>query len=405
MTTPSEPNAPVPYELFEPLIATCVMTPDRHPLSPVVKWGVPLNVIGPSGCGKSERIEAACAGLGLPVHTVYPASMVPEDFRGVPVPDGVGGAALACTMSEAKALIELGRGVLFIDELSTAGKRVQGAALGLVNNRRVGNEPMPYTVRVLCAMNPPEIAAGGFDLTAPMSNRLMHVDYTPPSGRQWSDWKLKTVQPYKLNLSNDALPLIQQEWNKHWNDLAPLMTGFVQSKEDAIHAQPGPDDAAAGGAWPSHRMWNWAWQTVVTSRCLGMPRELEDIIIRGCVGKSIWEEYAEWVRAADLPTPQQALTVGWRPDPMRQDIVYAVFTSCAAWLQELTPGPDRDTAAVAFWKMLDAANQVGLADHAVPAAKALVNMGYTTSHRNKQVQDASRNPILYLGSNGFSLLA
>ncbi|EUA17503.1 ATPase associated with various cellular activities AAA_5 domain protein [Mycobacterium xenopi 3993] len=45
---------------------------------------------------------------------------------------------------------------------------------------------LPATVRMIAAANPPEQAAGGYDLEPPLSNRFCHVGFTP-SVDEWLD--------------------------------------------------------------------------------------------------------------------------------------------------------------------------------------------------------------------------
>ena len=62
-------------------------------------------------------------------------------------------------------LAEAGRGLLFLDELSTAPPAVQAALLRVVLERVVGDLTLPDEVAVVAAANPPDQAADGWDLS------------------------------------------------------------------------------------------------------------------------------------------------------------------------------------------------------------------------------------------------
>ena len=45
--------------------------------------------------------------------------------------------------------------------------------------RMVGRTKLPDEVRIVAAANPPDRSAGGVDLTPPMANRFLHIDFEP----------------------------------------------------------------------------------------------------------------------------------------------------------------------------------------------------------------------------------
>ncbi len=76
--------------------------------------------------------------------------------------------------------------MLFLDEVSTAPPVVQAALLRVVLERTVGDLPLPDVVTVIVAANPPELAADGWDLAAPLANRFCHLDWSIDA-RQWAE--------------------------------------------------------------------------------------------------------------------------------------------------------------------------------------------------------------------------
>src|SRR5215210_6774273 len=136
---------------------------------PVLLWGAP-------GTGKTSAIKAMSAALGLPCETVIASIREPSDFAGLPVV--ADGKVIFAPPRWARNLATQERGVLFLDEISTAPPAVQAALLRVVLERVVGDLELPDGVVVVAAANPPEQAADGWDLSAPLANRFCHLDWT-----------------------------------------------------------------------------------------------------------------------------------------------------------------------------------------------------------------------------------
>lgn len=137
---------------------------------PVLLWGEP-------GIGKTAAITQLAADLDLPLTTVIASVHEPSDFAGLPVvgdDPAVQGVPMA-PPEWAVALAGAGRGLLFLDELSTAPPAVQAALLRVVLERRVGALPLPPGIRIVAAADPRASAAGGWELSAPLANRFVHL--------------------------------------------------------------------------------------------------------------------------------------------------------------------------------------------------------------------------------------
>src|SRR4051795_1643706 len=139
--------------------------------------GVAVCLWGDPGSGKSALIQAAAAADDVPCEIVIGSLREPSDFAGLPVVSDEG--VRLEPPSWAKRLHEARAGYLFLDELSTSPPAVQAAMLGVALERRVGDLLLPRAVHVVAAANPPERAADGWDLTPPLANRFLHIDYAP----------------------------------------------------------------------------------------------------------------------------------------------------------------------------------------------------------------------------------
>src|ERR1700735_2037473 len=160
---------------LENLLSVAMLAPLDNPASAVCRWGAPIIFWGPPGIGKSGRVEEACAAAGLEVEPLFLSTLQPEDLSGIPMPNTLaeGGVTRVCDLPQIQGLIAAKKGILFLDELTTARPAVQGAGLGVVYNRRVAGKRLPGGVRVIAAANPPEEAAGGWNLAPPMANRFL----------------------------------------------------------------------------------------------------------------------------------------------------------------------------------------------------------------------------------------
>src|ERR1700761_5871610 len=119
---------------------------------PVLLWGAP-------GTGKTSAIRSMAEAMDLPCETVIASIREPSDFAGLPIV--VGEVVRFAPPAWARRLAESGRGLLFLDELSTAPPAVQAALLRVVLERAVGDLTLPDEVAVVAAANPPEQGADG----------------------------------------------------------------------------------------------------------------------------------------------------------------------------------------------------------------------------------------------------
>src|SRR4051812_14684852 len=140
---------------------------------PVLLWGEP-------GIGKTAALNQLADALDLPLTTVIASVHEPSDFSGLPIvgdDPAVQGVPMA-PPDWAVRLARAGRGLLFLDELSTAPPAVQAALLRVVLERRVGALKLPPGVRIVAAANPRSSAADGWELSAPLANRFVHLQWT-----------------------------------------------------------------------------------------------------------------------------------------------------------------------------------------------------------------------------------
>ena len=281
---------------------------------PVTLWGAP-------GVGKTAQILALGEALDLPVEVVIASLHDPTDFVGLPVPDLAERKTHFLPPEWFRRLQEQERGILFLDEISTAPPAVQAAALRLVQERKLGAEALPEGVRVVLAANPPELAAGGFELTPPLANRMAHLEWAPPKVEDWVEGLLRGFPAQKP---------VRIRWEQELPRAKGLVAGFLSSRPHLLFQLP-KDPGQLGRAWPSPRSWELATRMLAGALALDPEdRGLIALAVGSCVGAGIGAEVAAFV-AEGLLDPKEALENWERVElPSRSDLLFALIGGVAA---------------------------------------------------------------------------
>ncbi|MEV6494275.1 MoxR family ATPase, partial [Actinoplanes sp. NPDC051633] len=303
---------------------------------PVLLWGEP-------GIGKTAAIGHLADSLDLPLTTVIASVHEPSDFAGLPVV-GDDPARQGVPMAPpdwAVRLTRAGRGLLFLDELSTAPPAVQAALLRLVLERRVGALRLPPGVRIVAAANPRSSAADGWELSAPLANRFVHL--------QWTFDPDVVVRGLAGTWPRAALPALDPDRLPHAVAFARrAVCELLTARPALVHRLPG-GEARRGGPWPSPRSWDMTVRLVAFATAAGTSRDVLAMLVRGAVGDGPGLELLAAMDRMDLPDPEALLAdpagavlpgrgdlrqaalegvvsaVRSRPSPSRWDAAWAVF--------------------------------------------------------------------------------
>ena len=316
---------------------------------PVLLWGAP-------GTGKSSAIKAMSEALGLTCETVIASIREPSDFAGLPVV--ADGKVIFAPPRWARNLVAQERGVLFLDEISTAPPAVQAALLRVVLERVVGDLALPDAISVIAAANPPEYAADGWDLSPPLANRFCHLDW-PVEAQAFAEG-LSAGWPAPI------VPDLPAGWDAQLALGRGLISAFISVRPTLVVAMP-DDGSSAGRGWPSPRSWEMAARLWTAATVAGASEEARAALIMGAVGQGPGMELLNWAGEMDLPDPEEVLAnPGAFVIPDRGDRAYAALAAIASAVAA-DPTEQRWLAA---WKVLGRSAGKG-ADVAALAARVL----------------------------------
>jgi hypothetical protein len=322
---------------------------------PVLLWGEP-------GIGKTAALQQLAEALDLPLTTVIASVHEPSDFSGLPVvgdDPAVQGVPMA-PPDWAVRLVRAGRGLLFLDELSTAPPAVQAALLRLVLERRVGALRLPAGVRIVAAANPRSSAADGWELSPPLANRFVHLQWRHDHdvvvrglGGTWPRASLPWLDPERLS---EAVTFARR-----------AVCGLLTARPDLVHRLPN-NEAHRGGPWPSPRSWEMALCLTAFATAADASKDVLSMLVRGTVGDGPGLELLAAMDRMDLPDPEALLADPATAElPQRGDLRQAVLDGVVAAVRK-RPEKGRWDAA---WALLARALETGAPDLVVVPASTL----------------------------------
>ncbi|CAB4541490.1 unannotated protein [freshwater metagenome] len=332
----------------------------REALAIALQVGQPVLLWGGPGEGKSRMIEQVAEQLNRPCEVVVGSVREASDFVGLPI--RVGNSVSFAPPLWATRCIEHPNTVVFLDELTTAAPSVQAAMLRVILEREVGDLRLPPTVSFVAAANPPEVSAGGDDLSPPLANRFCHLDWQADTAH-WVSGMIRGWQP-------EEVPQVPSSYTielAHWK---AMLAGFITARPSILREVP-TDTVSQGRAWPSPRTWDQAHRVAAAADAAGAAFAVRSALVTGLVGVGAAIEFLRFANTAELADPEQLLA-----DPSslvassRVDILLASLAAV--------------TAAVAVdctlqrwqfaWQVLAVACEAGRADVAAVASVGLLEL-------------------------------
>jgi len=163
-----------------------------------------LFIWGTMGIGKSHKIRDAAKRLAKELGKTFTEDLShlnddnyfvvvdirlsqcdPSDLRGIPAWDKTKNATVWLPPS---TFPRTGYGIITFDEMNLAPNLVQASAYQFILDRRLGEYIVPDGFSVIAAGNRLEDRANVFEMAAPLSNRMGHVQLNPPSVQAWTKW-------------------------------------------------------------------------------------------------------------------------------------------------------------------------------------------------------------------------
>jgi AAA domain (dynein-related subfamily) len=313
--------------------------------------GIPVLIWGKPGEGKSSFLEGL-ARPTFPVFTLIASIHDPTDFSGLPVfRDG----ALHYAVPEWVRHFDDsgGQGILFLDELTTAPPAVQSALLRVVLERTVGFHPLDKGVRIVAAANPPDLMTGGWDLSPPLRNRFVHLEW-----ELGAEVYLSALEQGFESVSLPQIPpALHEERQKEWKI---LVVAFL--KQSPYLLTTPPDQSAQGFASP--RSWDFAIALMASCDCLELSplsqnKQKSDVfytLLKGCIGEGTALAFMEFVQNMRLPNADDLLDgkIEIEVAQLNDGELYVLFGALQRALERRHESPTLTAAVLRFQDLIQA---------------------------------------------------
>ena len=266
--------------------------------TPVMLWG-------PPGAGQSQLVAQAAARHRVPVIDVRLAQMEPTDLRGIPFRDGRNVVwSVPAMLPDATRHGE--RGILFLDEITSAPPTVTAAAYQLILDRRLGEYRVPEGWAIVAAGNRHGDRGLVYQMPSPLANRLTHFDLDPDLD-DWIAWA-------------------------HAQGIDSRLTAFLRFRPDLLFDF---DAARASHAFPSPRSWEFAHRAL---QKFGSDPDLLADALKACVGAAAalaCKTFIDHIGA--LPDVAAIAAGGEAGVPVSIDLQYAVAAALVRHVARLPP--------------------------------------------------------------------
>ena len=239
---------------------------EREFLSATGGGHTPVMLWGPPGVGKSQIIMQIARAHGVPLIDIRLSQMEPTDLRGIPFRAGE-----RVEWSVPSLLPDAGRhgarGILFLDEITSAPPTVTAAAYQLILDRRLGEYRVPAGWAIFAAGNRYGDRGVAYVMPSPLANRFTHYEIEPNLD-DWVAWA-------------------------HANGIDPRVIAFLRFRPDLLFSF---NPAQNPVAFPSPRSWEYAHRAL--TKFVGEPALLLDAL-QACVGAAGGVEFKAFIENMD----------------------------------------------------------------------------------------------------------
>jgi MoxR-like ATPase len=294
---------------------------------PTLLWGNP-------GVGKSRFIEKLGRELGFEVFTIIGSTLDPTDIRGLPYRTEHG------TQFERPYFLKVAAekpSLVFLDELTAAPPAIWAALLRLILDKAIDDFKLHPQSRVLGAGNPPEMTGLGFELSLPMANRFVHLEFKPPAPKTIGNYFRFGAFEEDERIIDRIKAVWKADMSAHLKKWGSVISTFLERVNPSlIHQLPRegmefPDCYA----FPSPRSWEFAVRLMAAADLYaGIPptkyeiTEMHSVLLFGCIGTGATTPLVDWLDNLDVPDPMAVLQ-GKAPLPSREDTQLLLISNIA----------------------------------------------------------------------------
>ncbi len=281
-----------PAQLTAVLEREFLSTSEGHH-TPVMLWG-------PPGVGKSQIVAQIGLRHQAPVIDIRLSQMEPSDLRGIPF--RVGELVQWAVPAMLPDLQRHGaRGVLFLDEITSAPPAVSAAAYQLILDRRLGDYQIPAGWVIFAAGNRQGDRGVTYAMPAPLANRFSHFEISVNLD-DWAAWAYSSGIDERL-------------------------IAFLRFKPELLFAFDAARTLAGEMAFPSPRSWEFAHRAL---QKFGDSPDLLTGALCACVGRAAGVECAAFIDSLGRLPDLDAITAGQDAAvPAELDLQYAVAAALA----------------------------------------------------------------------------
>ena len=272
--------------------------------TPVMLWG-------PPGVGKSQIVAQVAARHDVPLIDIRLSQMEPSDLRGIPFREGERVEwAVPSMLPDARRHGE--KGILFLDEITSAPPSVSAAAYQLILDRRLGDYRVPDGWAIFAAGNRQGDRGVTYTMPAPLANRFSHFEFEV-NVDDWVAWAYQT-------------------------GVDDRVIAFVRFRPELLFEF---DPAHNPVAFPSPRSWEFA------HRALQKFEHNSDLrlgALQACVGPAAGIELNAFIDNLDQLPDIDAILRGEKvPAPKEIDLQYAVAASLVGRAIQARGTPEAET--------------------------------------------------------------
>jgi MoxR-like ATPase len=159
---------------------------DREFASAGAGHHTPVMLWGPPGVGKSQIVAKIARHHAVPLIDIRLSQMEPTDLRGIPFRSGnLVEWSIPAILPDAER--HAPRGILFLDEITSAPPTVSAAAYQLILDRRLGEYRVPEGWVIFAAGNRQGDRGVTYAMPAPLANRFTHYEVETHLD-DWVNW-------------------------------------------------------------------------------------------------------------------------------------------------------------------------------------------------------------------------